>query len=61
MPVAVFDVGAPAERLRNHPLGLILTSREPARIVAQLEAFWQSLHTTVSRDAGRARPMAAAS
>ena len=43
MPVAAFDLGAPAERLRDHPLGLVLTSREPVRMLAELEAFWHGL------------------
>lgn len=43
MPVAAFDLGAPAERLRDHPLGLVLTSREPDRMLAELEAFWHGL------------------
>lgn len=43
MPVAAFDLGAPAERLRDHPLGLVLTNREPIRMLAELEAFWHGL------------------
>ena len=43
MPVAAFDLGAPAERLRDYPAGLVLTSREPALILGQLEAFWRAL------------------
>jgi glycosyltransferase involved in cell wall biosynthesis len=49
MPVAAFDLGAPAERLRAYPLGIVLPSREPARILSDLETFWRSL-----RDGGRA-------
>lgn len=43
MPVAVFDLGAPAERVRRAARGLVLSSQEPARMVAELQAWWQAL------------------
>ncbi|MGD9511807.1 MAG: glycosyltransferase [Geminicoccaceae bacterium] len=43
MPVAVFDLGAPAERVRGAPRGLVLGSQEPARILAELQAWWATL------------------
>lgn len=43
MPVAVFDLGAPAERVRRAARGLVLSSQEPARMIAELQAWWQAL------------------
>ncbi len=39
MPIAAFDLGAPAERIRRYEKGLILQRRDPAFIVDALERF----------------------
>lgn len=43
MPIAVFDLGAPAERTRTYKYGLILESQEPENIAASLLAFRDAL------------------
>jgi glycosyltransferase involved in cell wall biosynthesis len=43
MPIACFDLGAPAERIRTYPKGLVLTSRDPAEILNALRGFFNSL------------------
>lgn len=43
LPVAAFDLGAPAERLRRYPLGHVLRAEAPDEILDELETFWQSL------------------
>jgi FkbM family methyltransferase len=43
MPVAAFDLGAPAERLRDYAKGCILTSQEPRAIIRELRRFHQNL------------------
>jgi hypothetical protein len=43
LPVAAFDLGAPAERLRHYRLGHVLQTRTPDEILDELETFWQSL------------------
>ncbi|MFT3667264.1 MAG: glycosyltransferase [Pseudoxanthomonas sp.] len=43
MPIAVFDLGAPAERTRNYKYGLILKSQEPEHMAASLLAFRDAL------------------
>ena len=60
MPVAAFDLGAPAERLRDYPAGLVLTSREPALILGQLEAFWRALGSAGHRIASSGHRVSAA-
>ena len=55
MPVAVFDLGAPAERVRTSPRGVVLESMDPARIVGDLQVFWRSLQA--ANQAEPARPL----
>lgn len=55
LPVAAFDLGAPAERLRGYALGHVLRSREPERVLDELSTFWQAL-----RSRGTTAPPAAA-
>lgn len=43
MPLAVFDLGAPAERARAYSLGRVLTSMEPQEVVGQLLDFGEDL------------------
>ena len=43
LPVAAFDLGAPAERLRHYPQGHVLRAETPDDILDELETFWQSL------------------
>lgn len=45
MPLAVFDLGAPAERARAYDLGRVLTSMEPSEIVRQLLEFGEDLRS----------------
>lgn len=45
MPLAVFDLGAPAERARSYDLGRVLTSMEPAAVVHQLLEFGEDLRS----------------
>jgi len=49
-PLAVFDIGAPAERVRDYPLGRVLPSMDPENALNQLIDFHRSLgaeHLTV--------------
>lgn len=39
MPVAAFDLGAPAERIRGYEKGLIIADRDPAKVLEALLAF----------------------
>ena len=48
MPLAVFDLGAPAERTRGYALGRVLESMEPAHVVAELLEFGDSMRTRLS-------------
>ena len=43
LPVAVFDLGAPAERVRTYNKGLILRDMNPAEILGEIEGFLASL------------------
>lgn len=43
MPLAVFDLGAPAERARGYEFGRVLTSMEPAEVIGQLLQFGEDL------------------
>jgi FkbM family methyltransferase len=43
MPLAVFDLGAPAERARDYPLGLVLPIGSPAAVLAALQRFRERL------------------
>lgn len=43
MPLAVFDLGAPAERARAYALGRVLSSMEPKEVVRQLLEFGEDL------------------
>ena len=53
MPVAVFDLGAPAERVRTSPRGVVLESMDPARIVGDLQVFWRSLQAANQAEPAR--------
>ena len=44
LPVAAFNFGAPAERLRVYPKGLILDSMEPAAILQALTDFHHAMY-----------------
>lgn len=39
MPVACFDLGAPAERVKSYEKGLILNQKEPSKVLENLEQF----------------------
>ncbi len=39
MPLAVFDIGAPRERVSTYPMGAVLTTMEPAKALQELYAF----------------------
>lgn len=43
-PVACFDLGAPADRIRNYQSGLILSSMSPASILKELIDFHRQLY-----------------
>ena len=43
LPVAVFDLGAPAERVRNYAKGLILDRAEPEFLVDMITGFLDKL------------------
>ena len=43
MPIAVFDLGAPAERTRKYKYGLILDSQEPGNMATSLLTFRDAL------------------
>ena len=49
MPVAVFNIGAPPERVRNYEKGLILESQEPEFILEEIFRFVRSLEQTGRR------------
>lgn len=61
MPLAVFDLGAPAERARAYALGRVLTSMEPKEIVRQLLDFGEDLrarqHTFPNRSISLSGPL----
>jgi glycosyltransferase involved in cell wall biosynthesis len=44
-PLAVFDLGAPAERVATYPLGLVMTDLHPDSVLAHLRQF----HTDLGR------------
>lgn len=44
LPIACFDLGAPAERIRQYPKGLLLQSQSAAMILADLRHFFQQLY-----------------
>jgi|GEM_PF-400659 len=44
LPVAVFNLGAPAERVRGYAKGLVLSSMEPSTVLEELHAFHQRLY-----------------
>ena len=39
VPIAAFDLGAPAERIRGYPKGLILSSFDPEIMLDELVEF----------------------
>ena len=39
LPIAAFNIGAPAEKLRHYAHGLLLFSRQPEDILADLIQF----------------------
>ena len=43
MPLAVFDYGAPPERVRAYKKGLVLPSEDPADIISQFEAVREKI------------------
>lgn len=45
LPIACFDLGAPAERVRNYALGHILSSPEPSVLLQELLTFYAQLRT----------------
>jgi glycosyltransferase involved in cell wall biosynthesis len=42
-PLAVFDLGAPAERVRRYPKGLVLSSMDPVAVLCELMRFARSI------------------
>ena len=60
LPVAAFDLGAPAERLRHYRLGHVLASRQPEAVLDELSKFWQSLRHAASPSLSAAAASAAA-
>jgi glycosyltransferase involved in cell wall biosynthesis len=42
-PLAVFNLGAPAERVRRYPKGLVLSSMDPAAALYELRRFARSI------------------
>ena len=44
LPIACFDLGAPAERVRLYRKGCILTSMDPASIQRELNGFFRAIH-----------------
>lgn len=44
MPLAAFDIGAPAERVRAYEKGTLLKETEPGAILKEIAAFAQNLH-----------------
>lgn len=42
LPVAVFDLGAPAERIRNYPKGIILENQQPEYIAQTITNYFNS-------------------
>jgi GT2 family glycosyltransferase/glycosyltransferase involved in cell wall biosynthesis len=40
LPVAVFDLGAPAERIRNYPKGIILENQQPEYIAQAISSYF---------------------
>lgn len=53
-PLATFDLGAPAERLRTYRYGHLLDCRDADEILDELATFWQALR----RKAGEYLPVA---
>lgn len=45
LPVACFDMGAPAERIRKYRKGCILPSQHPADILKSLHSFFDSIYS----------------
>lgn len=50
LPVACFDIGAPAERVREYERGLLLDSSEPSDILQSLIEFHQRLYLSTDHD-----------
>lgn len=45
IPLACFDLGAPAERVRSYDKGLVLTTQDPRTVLLQLRQFFADLYT----------------
>jgi len=43
LPVAAFDLGAPAERLKTYPNGLILKDDSPKELINSISGFLLSI------------------
>jgi len=44
LPIACFDLGAPAERVKHYAKGKLLSSMDPASIQRELREFFQATH-----------------
>ena len=53
LPIACFDLGAPAERIRDYALGCILSSSEPRGLLRELLAFHAQLRSDGAQAGGR--------
>jgi hypothetical protein len=43
IPIAVFDIGAPAERVRLYPHGLVLPRCDSNEVLAMLKQFYNEI------------------
>lgn len=50
LPIACFDMGAPAERVRAYSRGLLLNSSEPSEILQALVEFHERLYLSTDHD-----------
>ncbi|OFA16194.1 hypothetical protein A4U49_08680 [Acidithiobacillus ferrivorans] len=53
LPIACFDLGAPAERVRDYALGHILSSSDPRGLLRELMAFHAQLRSFGAQAGGR--------
>lgn len=44
LPIACFNLGAPADRIRHYSKGLLLTSQNPKQVLSELRGFYAHLY-----------------
>jgi glycosyltransferase involved in cell wall biosynthesis len=49
LPLACFNLGAPAERVRHYPLGVVLDSQDPQMVLKQLRHLFQACYRSPSQ------------